>query len=149
MAKGKKTGGRKPGVPNKATRELKELAQPYAPKAFDTLLWIMEHGQTEAARVAAAREVLDRGYGRPAGSGTQVNVSATGQQATAIVCTEEEREALQEQRERLLADSKAPPQAPHLPAGAPKASGDTQGEPRHTQNVYRKPSDVARALGAG
>jgi len=79
MAKGKKTGGRKPGVPNKVTRELKEIAQQYTTKAIHTLLDIMEHGQTEAARVAAAREVLDRGYGRPAGNGTQVHVSATGQ----------------------------------------------------------------------
>jgi hypothetical protein len=77
MAKGKKTGGRKPGVPNKATRELKELAQPYAAKAIETLLWIMEHGQTEAARVAAVREVLDRGYGRPTGSGKGCLLRAT------------------------------------------------------------------------
>lgn len=103
MAKGKKTGGRKAGVPNKATRELKEIARQYAPEAFQTLREIMEHGKTEAARVAAAREVLDRGYGRPIGSGTQVNVTATGQQASAIVCTEDERKALIEQRERLLA----------------------------------------------
>jgi hypothetical protein len=103
MAKGKKTGGRRPGVPNKATRELKELAQPYAPKAIETLLWIMEHGQTEAARVAAARELLDRGYGRPVGSGTQVNVSATGQQGINVVCDERARQELIEQRERLLA----------------------------------------------
>jgi len=122
MAKCKKTGGRKPGVPNKATRKLKELAQPYAPKAIETLLWIMEHGQTEAARVAAAREVLDRGYGRPAGSGMHVNVSATGQQATAIVCTEEQRKALQEQRERLLAGSKTPSETPQSATGAFKAA---------------------------
>ena len=64
----------------------------------------MQHGETEAARVAAARELLDRGYGRPAGSGTQVNVTVNSQQA--VVCTEEQRQRLIAQRERLLAEHK-------------------------------------------
>ena len=104
MAKGRKTGGRKPGVPNKATRELKDLAQPYALEAIQTLREIMKHGETEAARVAAARELLDRGYGRPAGSGTQVSVTATSQQAS-VVCTEEQRARLIKLQERLLAEA--------------------------------------------
>jgi len=106
MAKERKTGGRKRGIPNKATRELKELAQPYASEAIQTLREIMEHGGTEAARVAAARELLDRGYGRPAGSGTQVSVTATSQQAS-VVCTEEQRARLIKLREKLLKEAGA------------------------------------------
>jgi hypothetical protein len=86
---------------------------------------IMEHGETEAARVAAARELLDRGYGRPAGSGMQVNVSSTGQQGIKVVCDERTRAELIEQRERLLAGSKAPPKVLQLHASAPKACSDT------------------------
>jgi hypothetical protein len=107
MAKGRKTGGRKPGVPNKATRELKELAQPYALEAIQTLREIMEHGETEAARVAAARELLDRGYGRPAGSGTHLNVSTTANSQQALVCTEEQRARLIKLREKLLKEAGA------------------------------------------
>ena len=125
MAKGKKTGGRKPGVPNKATRELKELAQPYAPEAIRTLRQIMEHGETEAARVAASREILDRGYGRPVGSGTHVSVTASAQQANVVV-THEQRQALIAQRERLLANDKAPVQALQVRTAAPKPPTDTR-----------------------
>jgi hypothetical protein len=104
MAKHKKTGGRKPGVPNKATRELKELAQPYAPEAINTLREIMAHGKTEAARVAAARELLDRGYGRPVGSGTQVNATSTNNTQVNVVCDEATRKALIAARERFLTE---------------------------------------------
>lgn len=64
-AKGQpKTGGRKPGVPNYATRELREIAQRYTEQAIDTLVSIMGHGEAESARIMAARELLDRGYGK-------------------------------------------------------------------------------------
>ena len=92
-------------MPNKATRELKELAQPYAPEAIATLREIMQHGATDAARVAAARELLDRGYGRPAGSGMQLNISATANSKQAIVCTEEQRARLLAQHEKLLKEA--------------------------------------------
>src|SRR5262249_14076635 len=123
MAKGRKTGGRKPGVPNKVTRELKELAQLYAPEAIATLREIMQHGETEAARVAAARELLDRGYGRPVGSGTQISVTATSQQAS-VVCTEEQRARLIKLREKLLkevgAGSRMAQEWPKSPAELPE-----------------------------
>lgn len=64
MAKGKKTGGRRAGTPNKATAALKELAEPYAPEALETLREIMANGESDAARVSAAREILDRAYGK-------------------------------------------------------------------------------------
>lgn len=66
MAKGRKTGGRQPGSLNKATADLKALAQHYTQAALKTLAVIMEHGQSEQARVAAANALLDRGHGKPA-----------------------------------------------------------------------------------
>lgn len=67
MAKGKKTGGRSKGTPNKATRDIKELAQDYGDKAVATLAEIMgDAAQPAAARVAAADKLLDRGYGKAA-----------------------------------------------------------------------------------
>lgn len=62
---GKKTGGRKAGVPNKATAEVKEIAQQYGPKAVTALARIMRSGDTDQAKVSACREILDRGYGKP------------------------------------------------------------------------------------
>ncbi len=56
--------GRPKGSPNKATRDLKELAQVHTPDALRTLATIMKKGQSEAARVAAANSLLDRGYGK-------------------------------------------------------------------------------------
>ena len=65
MAKGIKTGGRKLGTPNKACRDLREVAQQYTPVAIQTLAHICERGESEAARVAAANGLLDRGHGKP------------------------------------------------------------------------------------
>ena len=62
--KGKKTGGRKAGVPNKATRDIRELAQQHTGKAIEELSRLASHAESEAARVAAIKELLDRGYGK-------------------------------------------------------------------------------------
>ncbi len=66
MAKGTKTGGgSRKGVPNKATADIKVLAQQYGESAIVTLHQIMmDNGQPPAARVAASKELLDRGYGK-------------------------------------------------------------------------------------
>ncbi|TAJ89722.1 hypothetical protein [Reyranella sp.] len=66
MAAGRKTGGRVKGVPNKATAQLKALAQKHTSEALKTLASIMKGGDSDSARVAAAKELLDRGYGKPA-----------------------------------------------------------------------------------
>lgn len=58
--------GRKKGVPNKTTQQMRELAQQHGPDALQCLLGIMSFGASETARIAAAREVLDRGYGKVA-----------------------------------------------------------------------------------
>ena len=62
---GERRGGRKKGVPNKAGRELREVAQEHTPGAIKTLAEICEKGESEAARVAAANALLDRGHGKP------------------------------------------------------------------------------------
>lgn len=62
---GAKTGGRQKNTPNKATADIKALAQVYAPSAIKTLAEIMTgKNQPAAARVAAAKELIDRGYGK-------------------------------------------------------------------------------------
>lgn len=57
--------GRKKGVPNKATIELKDYAKQYTKEAVDALVGIVRVSESDAARVAAANAILDRGYGKP------------------------------------------------------------------------------------
>lgn len=64
MAKGRKTGGRRTGSVNKLTAEVKAAAQRYTKDCLITLAAIMKHGESEQARIAAARELLDRGHGK-------------------------------------------------------------------------------------
>lgn len=64
---GKRDGaGRPAGVQNKATRPLKELAREHTDAALNTLVSILAGGEgvPAAAQVAAAKEILDRGYGK-------------------------------------------------------------------------------------
>ena len=66
MAKGRKTGGRVAGVPNKATRELKDLARTYTASAIKELARLALKAESEQARVSAIKELFDRGYGKAA-----------------------------------------------------------------------------------
>lgn len=63
-----KTGGRQKGTPNKITAAkratLAELAQQHTDTAIGALVEVCQTG-TDAARVAAAVALLDRGFGRP------------------------------------------------------------------------------------
>lgn len=65
--KGKpKTGGKVLGSANKTLNAVKSLAQSYGVDAIDTLADLMlSDRQPGPVRVAAARELLDRGFGRP------------------------------------------------------------------------------------
>lgn len=65
---GRRAGsGRRPGVKNKVTIALKEMANEYTERALKVLVQVMEDPEApHAARVAAADKVLDRGHGRPA-----------------------------------------------------------------------------------
>lgn len=56
--------GRKPGIPNKLTADVKALASKYGADAIATLKHLMLKGEHEQVRFAAAKELLDRGYGK-------------------------------------------------------------------------------------
>lgn len=59
-----KTGGRKKGVNNKATQDVKALAQKYAAPAIAELARLATMAESEAARVSAIKELLDRAFGK-------------------------------------------------------------------------------------
>jgi len=65
---GKRVGsGRKPGVKNKATIDLKKVAEPYSKEAVEVLVSIMRDKEVPATtRVQAADKLLDRAHGKPA-----------------------------------------------------------------------------------
>lgn len=73
-----KTGGRQKGSANKITADVKEAAAFYTTEAIATLAGIMGDKEEAApARVAAARELLDRAHGKPKQSvDVDANVSA-------------------------------------------------------------------------
>ncbi len=63
--KGKpKSGGRKIGVLNKSTQDIKALASDYGAKAIAELARLATDATNEATRVSACKELLDRGYGK-------------------------------------------------------------------------------------
>jgi hypothetical protein len=64
MANGAKTGGRQKGTPNKATAEVRTLAQKYGPDALKELHRLSKEAGSEAARVSACNAILERAYGR-------------------------------------------------------------------------------------
>lgn len=53
----------------KTSREIREAAQQLAPLALETLRAIMSGDGSDSARLAAAREVLDRAHGKPRAQG--------------------------------------------------------------------------------
>lgn len=64
MAKGRKTGGRIAGTPNKATADVKALAQKHGQAAIAEAVRIMKSSDSDQARMIAVREILDRAYGK-------------------------------------------------------------------------------------
>lgn len=64
MAKGAKTGGRVAGTPNKITADIKALAQVHGQEAVDALVVILRTSESDQARIAAIKELLDRGFGK-------------------------------------------------------------------------------------
>ena len=66
MAKGRKTGGRSVGTPNKNTAPLKVYAGQFTQEAINSLVSIARNVEyPPQARVSAWREVLDRAEGKP------------------------------------------------------------------------------------
>lgn len=71
MATGVKTGGRVKGSLNKATVEIKTLAQEYGPAAIARLALLSgltdkPGSESEQTQLGAMKELLDRGYGKSA-----------------------------------------------------------------------------------
>lgn len=64
MAAGRKTGGRVKGVPNRATADIKALAMEYTAEAFAALIGVVRDTESDAAKVAAIKEIFDRGFGK-------------------------------------------------------------------------------------
>jgi hypothetical protein len=66
---GERRGGKAKGTKNRATAEakiaLEDLAKTHAPEALQALVKVATSGKSEAAIVAAAIALLDRGYGKP------------------------------------------------------------------------------------
>lgn len=62
---GERRGGRTKGTPNKATASIKEIARQYTNEAVAALVGALNDANA-AARIAAAKELLDRGYGKSA-----------------------------------------------------------------------------------
>jgi hypothetical protein len=98
-APGERRGGRAKGVPNKATADIKMLAQPYGAPAVAELARLAGIGDgpgaaNEATRVAALRELLDRGFGRATtvlagdGEAPPVVISFEWAKATSAVVTD-------------------------------------------------------------
>ena len=56
--------GRPKGALNKATKDVKEAARKHGPKALEVLSRLMLEAKSETAQIAAAKEILDRAYGR-------------------------------------------------------------------------------------
>ena len=54
-----------PGGRPKVLGEIQELARQHAPSAIAELARLALKAKSETARIAAIRELLDRGYGRP------------------------------------------------------------------------------------
>jgi hypothetical protein len=57
--------GRKPGVVNQVTKDIREMAREHAVTALNTLVEIMINGEKTSDRKDAANSLLDRGFGRP------------------------------------------------------------------------------------
>ncbi len=63
---GEHRGGRVKGTPNKTTASIRDIAREYTGQAIKALADVLKGGEgiPAAAQVAAAKEILDRGYGK-------------------------------------------------------------------------------------
>jgi hypothetical protein len=78
MASGTKTGGRRKGTPNKATAQVRALAQDYGPDALKELHRLSQEAESEAARVSACNAILERAYGKsPASVPIEIDLPKT------------------------------------------------------------------------
>jgi hypothetical protein len=60
----RKSSARKPGGDAKAANAIRKAAQRYGKKAVEKLWSIATTAESDAAKIAALKEILDRGYGK-------------------------------------------------------------------------------------
>jgi hypothetical protein len=65
MAKGRKTGGRKPGSRNIHNADIRYLAQSYSNTAIEVLFGLMTNSKQDVVKISGARELLDPASGKP------------------------------------------------------------------------------------
>ena len=75
-----------PGGRPKAIGIVQELARQHTPKAIEKLADITRNSQSDSAKIAAAKELLDRGWGKP----PQFSWSNQGEFTRAIDMTDDE-----------------------------------------------------------
>lgn len=85
-APGERRGGRQKGTPNRITADIKALAQEYGPEAIATIVGIMRNSENDTARLAASKEIVDRGYGK-----AMQGVELTGKDGAPVAITQIER----------------------------------------------------------
>ena len=72
--------GRPRGALNKLTRPVKELAADQGPASIDKLVYLRDSAQSEQVQFAAAKELLDRAYGR-----TRQDIDVNGDKRVRVV----------------------------------------------------------------
>ena len=60
-----KTGGRKKGIPNKVTREIREIAAKYTTRAVRAAWELATNAESEETRLKALALILSYGHGKP------------------------------------------------------------------------------------
>jgi hypothetical protein len=109
--------GRKPGTPNKTTREIRELAKQYGPGSLEFYVRVRDDESLPImARLYAADRLLDRGYGKPS------RILELQARSTVDYSNMTDAE-LAERGERLLEALRAGAATRQLPA-APVADGE-------------------------
>jgi hypothetical protein len=87
-----------PGGPPKGVIEVVALARAQTSAAIRALADIMQHGQSETARIAAANALLDLGWGRPR---EPIEIAPAGADLTTL--SDEELERIIEATKNLCA----------------------------------------------
>ena len=90
--------GRTKGAPNKATASIRDIARLYTDQAVMALVGVLSD-ESPAARVAAAKELLDRAYGKA------TTVLAGDQDGGAIVVRAIERTFIRAEPLKLVHDA--------------------------------------------
>lgn len=73
------------GAKNKTEHDVRVMARKHGPRMIGLLVKVAEESDSHAARVAAIKEVLDRGYGKPVqphdgdGEGGPIKLTVTWQ----------------------------------------------------------------------